>query len=57
MQRVSIGVGKQRHGYEEQTPKGVGVPLRSGEPPVPDSGTVEPSGIGHRCQFPSPYRS
>lgn len=57
MQRVLIGVDERRHGYEEQAPKGVRVPLQSGEPPVPNAGTVEPSCIGHRRQFPPPYHS
>ncbi|RLN18543.1 uncharacterized protein C2845_PM02G34260 [Panicum miliaceum] len=32
--RVSVGVDKGRHGYEEQAPKGVWPPLLSGTPPV-----------------------
>lgn len=57
LQRVSVGVDKRRDGYEEQAPKGVGFPLLPGKPPVPNSGTVVPSGIGRRCEFPSSHHS
>uniref|UniRef100_A0A0A9F6L3 Uncharacterized protein n=1 Tax=Arundo donax TaxID=35708 RepID=A0A0A9F6L3_ARUDO len=55
--RVLIGADKRHRGYEEQAAKGVSVPLLLGEPPLPNSGTVDPSSIGHRCEFPSSHHS